>query len=248
MKISLITVTFNAGEFLEECIQSVINQNYKNLQYIIVDGGSTDKTLSIINKYKEHVTLFIPGPDRGIYDAMNKGINSADGEVIGVLNADDFFADKDVLLSIANEFKSSNAGIIYGDLWYVGRNNPEKVIRKWISGNFERLKMQYGWMPAHPTFYAKKTLFEQYGLYDLSYKTAADYDLMLRFLYKYQTTSSYLHKVFVKMRIGGVSNKLLINRFNATLNDRKAMENNGIAFSWLLILMKPFRKIEQFFN
>ncbi|MEO8795300.1 MAG: glycosyltransferase family 2 protein [Daejeonella sp.] len=248
MKISLITVTYNAAEFLEECIQSVINQTYKNLQYIIVDGGSTDKTISIINKYKEHISVFISEPDKGIYDAMNKGIKSADGDVVGILNADDFFADQEVLSTIANEFESSKADIVYGDLWYISRDNLAKVTRKWISGDFKRFKMQFGWMPAHPTFYAKKALFDQYGLYDLSYKTAADYDLMLRFLYKQQTVSSYVNKVFVKMRTGGVSNKLLINRFNATLNDRKAMENNGISFSWLLILMKPFRKIEQFFN
>jgi glycosyltransferase involved in cell wall biosynthesis len=248
MKISLITVTYNSGEFLEECIQSVISQSYNDLEYIIIDGGSTDPTISIIHKYKPFISFFITEPDLGIYDAMNKGIALATGDVIGILNGDDFFADDLVLNRIAEEFQKNKADIVYGNLWYVARQNSAKIVRKWISKSYTNRSMQYGWMPAHPTFYAKRKLFTEYGNYNLLYKSAADYDLMLRFLFKHQRSSSFVNKVFVKMRTGGVSNQSINNRLKASINDRKAMKNNGINWPWLSIVFKPLRKIEQFFN
>ena len=248
MKISLITVTYNSGEFLEECIQSVISQSYSNLEYIIIDGGSTDSTISVIHKYKPYISVFISEPDLGIYDAMNKGIEHATGEVIGILNGDDFFADSLVLNRISEEFQKSRADIVYGNLWYVSRQNSAKIVRKWISKSCTNVSMQYGWMPAHPTFYAKRKLFQEFGNYDLLYKSAADYDLMLRFLFKHQRSSSFVNKVFVKMRTGGVSNQSITNRLKASLNDCRAMSNNGIIWPWLSIIFKPLRKIEQFFN
>ncbi|WP_026899018.1 glycosyltransferase family 2 protein [Daejeonella oryzae] len=248
MKISLITVTYNSEEFLEGCIQSVINQSYSNIEYIIVDGNSTDSTPAIIEKYRSFISKYISEPDLGIYDAMNKGINMASGEIIGVLNGDDYFADNGVLSDISEEFNKSGADIVYGNLWYVSRNDPAKIIRKWISKSFNRNSMKYGWMPAHPTFYARKKLFARYGNYDLLYQSAADYELMLRFLFKHNQKSSFLNRVFVKMRTGGLSNKSLKNRINASLNDRRAMKKNGISFSWLFFILKPIRKIEQFIN
>lgn len=248
MKISLITVTYNSGEFLEECIQSVISQSYINLEYIIIDGGSTDSTIPIIHKYKPYISVFISEPDLGIYDAMNKGIALATGDVIGILNGDDFFADNLVLNRISEEFQKSRADIVYGNLWYVSRLNSAKIVRKWISKSCTNRSMQYGWMPAHPTFYAKRKLFTEFGKYDLLYKSAADYDLMLRFLFKHQRSSSFVNKVFVKMRTGGVSNQSITNRLKASFNDRKAMKNNGIILPWLSFVLKPLRKIEQFFN
>ena len=248
MKITIITVVYNGGEFLESCIRSVLSQTYRNIEYIIIDGGSTDAGLSIIDKYKDKISIVVSEKDRGIYDAMNKGISLADGDVIGFLNSDDFFADDDVVADIAAAFSEPEVDVVYGDLWYVSRRDPQKVIRKWQSKPFSRKAMDWGWMPAHPTFYARSRVYKKYGIYDLKFKSAADYELMLRFLYLNLSKSVYLCRVFVKMRMGGVSNHSVRNRLLATMNDQRAMQNNGIRWSWLKILFKPLRKINQYFN
>ena len=245
LKISIITVCYNAESTIKSCIESVKGQNYNSIEYIIIDGGSTDKTINIINNYKHSVNHFISEPDQGIYDAMNKGIKLATGDIIGMLNADDFFADNSVINDIAGAFDKNNTEIIYGDLDYI--NEKGTVVRKWRSGQFSRRKMEFGWMPPHPTFYCKRNLFEQFGFYRLDFGTAADYELMLRYLYVNKLTALYLKKIIIKMKIGGKSNISLTARVKGLFFDLKAMRTNGIWLPFLALIVKPIRKITQYF-
>jgi glycosyltransferase involved in cell wall biosynthesis len=245
-KISLITVSYNAENTIGRCIESVIGQNFKNIEYIIIDGGSSDNTNQIINQYKIHINRFLSEPDEGIYDAMNKGIKMASGHIVGMLNADDYFADNDILNTIAWTFNNQkNTDILYGDLDYV--NSQNKIIRKWRSGEFSHKMFNRGWMPPHPTFYCKRGLFEKYGFYSLEYGTAADYELMLRFMYYHKLNAFYLKKVMVKMNTGGVSNKNIKSRVKGLLFDYKAMHNNYILVPLITLIFKPLRKIIQYF-
>jgi len=244
VKISLITVTYNAESTISRCIESVIAQSYPNLEYIIVDGGSTDNTLRIISGYKNNIDILITEPDHGIYDAMNKGIRMASGNVTGTLNADDFFADQEVLSAVAQAFSSSDTEIIYGNLDYI--NSAGKITRKWKSHACGKNSFNRGFMPPHPTFYCKRILFDKYGFYSLEYGSAGDYELMARFLHKWQVRSFYLNKVMVKMQVGGISNSNLMNRFKAWSFDLKAMRKNNVFLPVLAIVLKPLRKISQF--
>lgn len=244
-KISIITVAYNAQNTIERCINSVFGQKFKNVEYIIIDGGSTDGTCRIIENYREKIDVFISEPDKGIYDAMNKGLALATGDVIGTINADDFFADDNVLYDIARVFSEQNTQILYGDLDYI--DPSDKVIRKWRSGRYSRGMFNWGWMPPHPTFYCKKSLFDKLGVYKLDYGSAGDYELMLRFIHLNDIDAYYLNKVLIKMVVGGVSNKSLGNRVQAMRFDLKAMRNNNIFLPMVTILFKPIRKIAQFF-
>ncbi|HVS90647.1 MAG TPA: glycosyltransferase family 2 protein [Mucilaginibacter sp.] len=245
IKISLITVVFNAQATIERCITSVLGQKFNNIQYIVIDGGSTDDTIKIINRYRNNIDYFISEPDNGIYDAMNKGIMAATGDIIGMLNADDYLADDKVLSDVAHAFSTLTNDVLYGDLDFV--DNDGKVVRKWRSGPYKKGIFNYGWMPPHPTFYCRRVLFEKYGNYSLEYGSAADYELMLRFIHAHKARVFYLDKVMIKMITGGVSNKSLTNRVKALLNDLKAMRNNDILFPYITIIFKPVRKISQFF-
>ena len=245
LKISLITVCYNAESTINSCIQSVIRQNFNNVQYIIIDGGSTDKTINIVNNYKHFISHIVSEPDKGIYDAMNKGIKLATGDVVGMLNADDFFADDTVLNTIAEVFEQYNASIIYADLDYINKNGG--VVRKWRSGSYSAKSFNLGWMPPHPTFYCKRDLFEKFGLYSLNYGTAADYELMLRFLYINKLPAYYIRKIIIKMKIGGKSNKNFSSRVKGLFFDLKAMRNNGISIPIITLIVKPLRKIIQYF-
>lgn len=248
MKITLITATFNAEEFLQNCIDSVAAQQFPDLEYIIVDGGSADKTGLIVADNGGVVSKHISEKDNGIYDAMNKGIAMATGDVIGILNADDFFPSDDVLKAVAQRFAETGADVVYGDLWYVDRSNTDKVVRKWTSQHYRHGMFQWGWMPAHPTFYAKRQLFERFGHYDLGFGSAGDYELMVRFLHKHQAKAVYLERLMVKMRTGGVSNRSVANRIRASVMDYRAMKRNAVRFPILAILLKPLRKLGQFFK
>lgn len=244
LKISLITVTRNAQKTIGRCIESVIAQNYNNIEYIIIDGASTDDTLEIISKYKKHVDFLISEPDGGIYHAMNKGLALATGDAIGVLNADDYFADDNVIGAVANVFADPATAALYGDLDYVRPSGT--VVRKWRSKAYRPGLFNFGWMPPHPTFYCRKVVFDRLGGYDLSYGTAADYELMVRFIHLHQSRLSLLPKTMVKMGLGGVSNKNMTNRIQAWRADYKAMRANGVAVPALAILLKPLRKILQY--
>jgi len=244
LKISLITVTLNAQNTIGRCIESVVAQNYSNLEYIVIDGASTDDTLQIIGRYPSLVSHLVSEPDNGIYDAMNKGIHLATGDVIGVLNADDFFAADDILKSTANIFNETNSDIVYGNLNYLKPGG--KVLRKWHSGSYKDGLFNWGWMPPHPTFYCRRVIFEKLGAYELGYGTAADYELMLRFLHLNKLNAKYLNKVMVNMVAGGVSNKNYRNRLLAWKYDFKAMGKNGVLFPLMCIIFKPLRKIFQY--
>ena len=244
LKISLITVTRNAGNTLNNCLASVIAQNYPNVEHIIIDGGSTDSTLQIIAQYKKHISISVSEPDNGIYDAMNKGIALATGQVIGMLNADDVFANNEVLHHVADAFTQHNADVVYGDLDYVNENN--KVIRKWRSGAYSVNSFNWGWMPPHPTFYCRASLFKKYGNYSIANGTAADYDLILRFMFVNRVNTFYINKVMVKMKTGGASNQSIKSRFKAFYYDLKAMRVNAIFLPALTIILKPLRKFGQY--
>lgn len=243
-KISIITVCYNAGRTIERSIRSVLAQSYQNLEFIVIDGNSTDNTLEIIHKYRDRITFFLTEPDKGIYDAMNKGINIATGDIVGVLNADDFFSDTNILNLVAKAFESQAIEILYGDLDFT--NSSGKIVRKWRSGNYAKGSFNFGWMPPHPTFYSRRELFENYGGYRLDLGTCADYELMLRFIHKHQFNLFYLPKVIVTMQLGGASNRNPVSRVKAFLNDIGALKANGIAFPFLVAVMKRTRKIGQY--
>ncbi|TAH00979.1 MAG: glycosyltransferase [Sphingobacteriales bacterium] len=248
MKISLITVCYNAESNITDCLKSVKSQDYPNLEYIIVDGGSNDATLDIVNKFSDIISILISEPDKGIYDALNKGIAAASGDIIGIMHSDDFFAQSNILTEVAKAFITNKADLLYGNLDYVNRINIKKITRRWRSQEYDDQLFLNGWMPAHPTFYAKKSCFLTSGNYDLRFKSAADYDLMLRFFYKTNYKKYFLNIVMVKMRVGGKSNVTLSNRWYANREDYQSLKKNLIPFPLKIILFKPLRKIWQFFR
>lgn len=247
MKISIITVTFNNKEYIEDCIRSVINQDYENIEYIVIDGGSTDGTIDIIKTYEDKINLWISEADRGIYDAINKGINMSSGDIVGILHSDDMYIDRGVIGSIVREF-GKQVDSVYADLVYVERNNPEKVVRYYDSSVFRISKFAYGWMPAHPTCFIKKNVYDKYGLYKTDYIIAADYELLVRFYAKHGVSYSYLPKVIVKMRSGGLSTRNF--KSNVILNREivRACRENGIETNIFKVYSKYFVKLFQLFN
>lgn len=246
MKISIITVVFNGTETIEDCIKSVDRQTYHNIEHIIIDGGSKDGTLEIINKYKDKIAKLVSEPDKGIYDAMNKGIKLATGDVVGIINSDDVVANESVIETVVKAMSDSNADSCYGDLVYVDGENIDKVIRFWNAGEFRRDLFRNGWMPPHPTFFVKKELYEKYGLFNLDFPVTADYELMLRFLYKYNVSTTYIPKVLVKMRTGGESRPGIINTAKNMLENYRAWKVNGLETNLLTFVMKPLSKATQY--
>ena len=246
MTISIITVTYNNQKTVEHTIQSVLNQTYPNIEYIIINGKSTDGTLEKIKKYKNKISKVVSEADQGMYDALNKGIEIATGEVIGFLHADDFYNDKYVIEKIANIFNTQNIDSLYGDLEYVSASNPEKIIRNWKAGQFSIKELKKGWMPPHPTFFVKKEVYTKLGVFNLKFRIAADYDLMLRFLGKHKISTIYLPKVLVKMRWGGTSNRSISNIIQKSKEDYISLKENNIGGVGSLFF-KNFRKLEQFF-
>lgn len=247
MKISIITVTYNSESTLEQTIQSVVNQSYSNIEYIIVDGKSNDGTLKIIEKYKSSIHTLLSEKDKGLYDALNKGIALATGEVIGFLHSDDFYVNNEVIQKYADTFSTSKCDAVYSDLYYIDKNNTDKIIRKWKSGLYHRNAFMNGWMPPHPTFFVKKEVYQRFGTFNLDFKSAADYELMLRLIHKHQINIAYLPEFTVKMRVGGKSNITLQNRVAANLEDRKAWKTNGLKPRFYTLYLKPLRKLLQFF-
>ena len=246
MKISIITVTFNSAKYLEDCIKSVIDQNFKNIEHIIIDGQSTDNTVDIIKKYQNHLAYWVSEKDNGMYDAINKGLKLATGDVVGMLHSDDVLASEDVISSIAHCFNNNQVDSIYGDLVYVNPNNIQQVLRVWKGYNYKRSKFKYGWMPAHPTFYIRKEVVDRLGGYKTHYYTASDYEFMARYLYRHKVSCKYLPKLIVRMRNGGASNSSIYSRLRANRRDYLAMKNNDIPFPLMASMLKPIRKLPQF--
>lgn len=210
MKISIITVCYNSAKTIEDTLKSVANQKNVNIEHILIDGASTDETIKIIKQYVS-VTTLISEPDKGIYDAMNKGIALATGEIIGTLNADDFYANDHVLYEVSRVFLDPNINACYGDLVYVSEVNAAQTVRFWKSNNYKSGLFKSGWVPAHPTFFVRKSVYERLGKFNLNYKIAADFELLFRFIEKNEVNTKYLPKVLVKMRLGGTTNKSISN-------------------------------------
>jgi glycosyltransferase involved in cell wall biosynthesis len=246
MKVSIITITYNSAETVEDTIQSVLSQDYPNIEYIIVDGASKDDTMAIVNRYQDKIATIISEPDKGIYDAMNKGICAATGDVIGILNSDDFYADNSVISDIVKAIQKDDADACYSDLVYVDRTAKDKVIRSWKSGEYRHGDFMRGWMPPHPTFFVKRMYYEMHGLYNLQLRSAADYELMLRFIHKHGISLAYLPRVITKMRAGGQSNVTLKNRWKANKEDRLAWKMNGLQPGFLTLIRKPLSKLLQY--
>lgn len=248
MKVTIITATLNSGKYLSDCIDSVRKQSYADIEHIIVDGKSTDNTVQIIKNNSNCIANWISESDRGMYDAINKGIAMATGDIIGVLNSDDIFASDEVIHNIVECFIRTKSDSVYGDLVFVNPSNLERITRIWKGSSYKRFRFKYGWMPAHPTFYLKRELIRQYGLYENHYYSAADYEFMARYLYKHRISSTYLEQMVVKMRSGGLSNGNLWRRLRANRRDYLAMKKNNIPFSFYVSILKPLGKIHQYKN
>ncbi len=246
-KISIITVTYNSALTLTDTLKSVQLQNYPNIEHIIVDGNSNDETLKIVQSFP-HVSKWISEKDSGLYDAMNKGVQLATGDIIGILNSDDLYAHNNVLAKVAEKFMNNNVDAVYGDLYYVNATNINKVIRVWKSGKFRKSNFILGWMPPHPTFFVKKEVYNKAGYFNLSLKRSADYELMLRFLLKHQINVDYLQEVLIKMRAGGISNGSWSSRLKANLEDRMAWKMNNLKPYFFTLYLKPVRKLFQFIH
>ena len=303
MKVSLITVSYNSARTIADTIASVQQQTYKDIEYIVVDGNSSDGTVEIVKRFVDAmqgrsegamqdsskdvtqdasqdsskdvsqdamqdsskdvsqdasqdsskdasqgvVTKFLCERDKGIYDAMNKGLALATGDIIGVLNSDDFYCSNDVIENVVRAFEENETDCLYGDLNYVDPIDTSKIVRKWRSGAYLRENFLKGWMPPHPTFFVKKSCYDSFGTFDTQFKSAADYELMLRFLFKESCSGQYLPKVMIHMRAGGVSNVSLKNRIRANKEDRLAWKINGLKPKWFTLLRKPLSKLTQYF-
>ena len=247
MIVSIITVCFNNAETIEDTIRSVLSQYYKNIEYIIIDGGSTDGTLGIISKYKNNITKVISEPDNGVYDAMNKGIKLSSGDVIATLNADEFYANETIVCQMVEFIQSNNLDAAYGDVVYVKQDNINQLVRFWKTGEYLKNSFQRGWIIPHPAFFCRRKYFEQYGYFESGFKIAADFELMLRFIEKYQIKVGYLSKVIVKMRTGGKANVLRgIIRGNCEII--RSFRLNGLRLSPWFFIVKPITKISQLFK
>ena len=245
MKISIITATYNSAATLRDTLTCVRDQHHPDTEHIIVDGRSTDGTLAVISEFP-HVAKVVSEKDDGIYDAMNKGIALATGDVIGILNSDDIYTDPAVLPTVAEIFSDPSVMTAYADLQYVEPDDLDKVVRTWKTGIFDKKNFYYGWMPPHPTFFVRKEVYSQVGMFNTSLRSAADYEIMLRILLKHGYPAHYIPRVIVKMRSGGMSNASFWNRLRANKEDRLSWKLNGLQPYFFTLYMKPLRKIPQF--
>jgi glycosyltransferase involved in cell wall biosynthesis len=244
-KISISTTTYNSAKTIRDTLNCISQQDYPLIEHIIIDGNSIDDTLKIVAEFS-HVSKIISEKDNGIYEAMNKGVSLATGDVIGILNSDDIYSNNSIITIIAKEFEDENIDVLYADLQYVKHNNFNRVVRTWKTGKLNRKSFYYGWMPPHPTFFVRKRIYEKVGLFNTSLRSAADYEMMLRILLKHQVPSKYIPQVIVKMRSGGISNSSMRNRIKANKEDRLAWKLNGLKPYFFTLYAKPIRKIAQY--
>jgi len=247
MKISIITVCLNSVETIENTIKSVLSQNYNGIEYIVVDGGSTDGTLEILTKYRDRIHKYISEPDKGVYDAMNNGIRLATGDIIATLNSDDLYADETIVSRMVELIQENGLDAAYGDLAYIASDNSGHVRRFWKAGVYKRGAFSHGWVIPHPTFFCRKQVFEKYGYFNEKFQVAADFELLLRFIEKHQIKVGYLPKVIVKMRAGGRANVLRgIIRGNWEIIG--SFRRNNLRLSPWFFVHKPVTKISQLFR
>jgi glycosyltransferase involved in cell wall biosynthesis len=245
MKVSIITVTYNSAATLQDTLESVKSQDYPDIEHILVDGGSKDGTVSIIRAYP-HVAKYVSEKDDGLYDAINKGIRMSTGDVVGILNSDDFFPNDKVISRMVACLKGNNADAVYGDIAFVRPSNLQRVIRLYSARKFHPRRFAYGFMPPHPSVYIKRNFYEKYGLYKLDYEIAADYELLIRFLYNKGLKSVYHPETMVYMRTGGVSNKNIMSRYTLNKEIVKACRENGIRTNMLKLSLKYFSKVFEY--
>jgi glycosyltransferase involved in cell wall biosynthesis len=247
LKISIITITYNSAKTVEDTIKSVVGQDYRDIEYIIVDGKSKDNTLEIVNRYSDRIGNMVSERDKGLYDALNKGIKMATGDVIGMLHSDDLYADDKVISKVMALFNSDRQiEGVYADLVFVDRNITSKVLRTWKAGEYEEGSFIKGWMPPHPTFFVKNEVYQKYGGFNTELKLSADYELMLRLIHKNKIKIAYLPETIVKMRMGGVSNTSFFVKLKANMEDKLAWKLNGIKPGVFTRFMKPLNKIRQY--
>ena len=246
MKVSIITVTYNAKKTLIETINSIKSQSYHDIEYIIIDGGSTDGTLNVIKSNLDVVNKWVSEPDYGLYHAMNKGIKLTEGDIIGFLNADDLYSYEHVITDVVNLFSEEAVEATYANLEIVKQHNINKVKRYWRAGYHNANSFLYGWMPPHPTVFLRKYIYEKYGDFNLDLGSASDYEILLRFFYKNNLTVRYLDRTIIKMRAGGISDKSIFNRIKANRYDKKAWLINNLKPKFYTHLLKPIRKFGQY--
>lgn len=243
--ISVITAVFNRAATIGQAIESVFAQDYPEVEHLVIDGGSTDGTLDVVNAHRHGRMQVVSEPDHGIYDALNKGIAAATGDVVGLMHSDDFFAHERVLTAVAAAFETPGVDAVYGDLDYVFSDDTARVLRHWQAGVFTRQKLARGWMPPHPTLFLRREVFERFGRYDTSYQISADYEAILRWFGKGGIRSTYLPEVLVKMRVGGESNRSLGRILHKSREDYRALRSSGVgglgALAW-----KNLSKLPQF--
>ncbi|KQU99718.1 family 2 glycosyl transferase [Devosia sp. Root105] len=247
MRITLVTATFNSGATLPATLQSLAAQTYKNVEHLVIDGGSSDNTMELARSDHFANRVVLTEPDDGLYDALNKGVAKASGDVIGILHSDDVLASADVLESIAREFRDPTVLAVYGNLIYETREAPHKIIRYWHSGEFTLPKLRRGWMPPHPTLYLRRSVYERFGGFDCSYRIAADYDFVLRILPRIADEVRYLDKLFVRMKVGGTSNRSIQNIIAKSAEDLRALRSNEIG-GWGSLVLKNTSKVGQFWH
>ncbi|MGE0078239.1 MAG: glycosyltransferase family 2 protein [Bacteroidales bacterium] len=247
MKVSIVTVVYNGSLSIRTAIESVLNQTYGDIEYIVVDGASTDGTIDIVKSYGDRIHKFISEPDKGIYNAMNKGIRLASGEIVGILNSDDFFTRSDVIERVVNSF-SNDIDAIFGDIQFVKPNKLDKIVRYYSSKHFSLKRFRFGFMPAHPSFYTRRHFFNEFGYYKEEYRIGADFELLLRYLFDYKLRYKYLSFPFVTMRTGGISNRNM--KSNIILNKEilKACKENNLRTNLLFIYLKYFIKVFEYFG
>lgn len=246
LTISIITAVHNNREFIADAIESVLSQRYPHIEYIVIDGASDDGTVEIIKRYEDKISKFISEPDNGIYDALNKGLKIASGDVIGFLHSDDFYSDEFVIEKIAVMFSSEDVQAVYSDLAYVNRKNRNKIIRYWKAGWFTEISLKMGWMPPHPTLFVRKSVYNNTGLFNTNLKIAADYDMILRIFNYSSGRVEYIDEILVKMRTGGKSNKGLKQLLLKSREDYRILKKYNSGFPLLTLIMKNLRKIKQF--
>ncbi len=248
MKVSIITASYNSVETIENCIKSVINQSYKNIEYIIIDGKSIDGTLEIIEKHKFNICKIVSENDNGIYDAFNKGISLATGEIIGILNSDDYLINHNIIKEIVEAMRSQNCDLLYGNMEIFSRNSKDKIVRYWRGGKFSRKKLDYGWMPPHPTCYIKSKVYNEYGYYSNRYVISGDYEFLVRILKIKDLKIYYLDKSIIKMRHGGKSTQNIFNSFKKKFEDYKIIKIHKLKGKIFALIWKSISKIPQFFK
>lgn len=247
MKLSVITATYNSEKTIVDTLNSMNEQEYQDIEHIIIDGGSSDSTLNLIKQYGHKVSIVVSEPDNGIYDALNKGISLATGDIIGFLHSDDTFFDHFVLSDIASKFYLGSFDAIYGDLNYIDRNDPNKIIRRWLSGEYAYKKLSRGWMPPHPTFYMRKTIYDRLGGFNTSLRISADYDSMLRYFCQGKIDVGYIPRVLLNMKVGGESNRSIGNMIKKSKEDLLVIKHHKIG-GLITLLNKNLTKIPQFLN